>query len=71
MVMNSLPFNTQGHKGEGEGDVMVFFHIRQATHPLPNLPVEGGEEERIPDLKKILYERERTNTISSADLGGA
>jgi hypothetical protein len=33
------------------------------------LGIEGGGEEGIPGLKKILYEREGTNTIKFSRLG--
>jgi hypothetical protein len=33
------------------------------------LGIEGGGEERIPGLKKVLYEQEGTNTIEFSRLG--
>jgi hypothetical protein len=50
---------------------MVFFHIRQATHPPPNLPLEGGGEEKIPGLEKIFMSKKERTQLSSAALGGA
>jgi hypothetical protein len=63
--MNSLPFKGRERVG------MVFYETQQVTHPPPNLPLEGGGEERVPGLEKILYEREERTYLSSAAVDGS
>jgi hypothetical protein len=57
---------------QGEGDHIwgwCFFTSDKQPIPLPTSPLKGEEKIRIPGLKKILYEREGTNTIMFSRLG--